>query len=57
LAAFFPLEKTHTASRAGDANTTLADVNKITDMLGWAPQITLEEGIKSMIQAIDEELN
>lgn len=57
LADFFPLEKNHTASRAGDANTTLADVKKITEMLGWAPQITLEDGIKSMIQAIDEELN
>ncbi|MFM7019751.1 MAG: NAD-dependent epimerase/dehydratase family protein [Aquirufa sp.] len=57
LAAFFPLEKIHTESRAGDANTTLADVEKITSMLGWKPQITLEEGIKSMIQAIDDELN
>jgi len=57
LAAFFPLEKIHTESRAGDANTTLADVKKITSMLGWKPQITLEEGIKSMIQAIDDELN
>ena len=57
LAAFFPLEKIHTESRAGDANTTLADVEKITRMLGWKPQITLEEGIKSMIQAIDDELN
>lgn len=57
LAAFFPLEKIHTESRAGDANTTLADVEKITRMLGWKPQITLEDGIKSMIQAIDDELN
>jgi UDP-glucose 4-epimerase len=57
LAAFFPLDKIHTESRAGDANTTLADVKKITEMLGWAPQISLEEGIKSMIQAIDNELN
>lgn len=57
LAAFFPLEKNHTASRAGDANTTLADVKKISEKLGWTAQITLEEGIKSMIQEIDEELN
>jgi len=32
-------------------------VKKITEMLDWTPQISLEEGIKSMIQAIDEELN
>ncbi len=57
LAAFFPLEKIHTESRAGDANTTLADVEKVTNLLGWKPQVTLEEGIKSMIQAIDNELN
>ena len=57
LAAFFPLPKIHTASRAGDANTTLADVEKITRMLGWKPKISLEEGIKSMIQSIDEAIN
>jgi UDP-glucose 4-epimerase len=57
LAAFFPLAKIHTESRAGDANTTLADVQKVTSMLGWEPKISLEEGIKSMIQAIDDELN
>ena len=57
LAAFFPLEKIHIESRAGDANTTLADVEKIKSMLGWEPEISLDEGIKSMIQAIDDELN
>jgi nucleoside-diphosphate-sugar epimerase len=57
LAAFFPLDKIHTESRAGDANTTLADVQKVTSLLGWSPKISLEEGIKSMIQAIDDEIN
>ncbi len=57
LAAFFPLDKIHTESRAGDANTTLADIEKVTNLLDWSPKISLEDGIKSMIQAIDNELN
>ena len=49
LANFFPVEKYHTARREGDAEETLSDISKAKTMLGWQPEITLEEGIKQII--------
>ncbi len=49
LAHFFPVEKYHTARREGDAEETLSDISKAKTMLGWQPEITLEEGIKQLI--------
>lgn len=49
LASFFPVEKTYAPRRFGDAEETLADITKATTFLNWEPQISLEEGIKQLI--------
>jgi nucleoside-diphosphate-sugar epimerase len=43
-----PLQ-THEARRAGDAEVTLADISRIQAELGWQPQISLEAGIKELL--------
>jgi len=36
--------------RPGDVRHTLADIKKAKELLGWQPEITLEEGIKRLMQ-------
>jgi len=51
----FPLERYHTERRAGDAEETLAVIDKAKSELNWEPAISLEEGLQGMIkQALAE---
>ncbi len=36
-------------SRPGEAKNSCADIRKIKDMLGWAPKVSLEEGIRALL--------
>jgi UDP-glucose 4-epimerase len=38
-----------TQARQGDAAATLADISKIRARLGWAPKVSLAEGLKELI--------
>ena len=40
-----PLDVRHTAAVAGDQRRTVADTRRIRDELGWAPSVSLDEGI------------
>ena len=40
-------EYKHLPPRDGEAKTTLADITKITERLGWQPTVTLEEWIRN----------
>ena len=39
--------------RPGEPDCTWADTRKIRDRLGWVPEVTFEEGVGRMLQAID----
>ncbi len=39
--------------RPGEPDCTFADISKIKSQLGWQPEITLEEGIKILLDNID----
>ena len=41
-----PLERKHSPARAGDVRKTWADIGKAGDLLGYTPQVGLEEGLK-----------
>jgi len=41
--------------RAGDAEVTLADISKATDLLRWHPKVSFEEGVGEMIDLSREE--
>ena len=43
-------ESTHIPMRPGEMRDTLADVSKAKELLGWQPKITLEEGIKKLLE-------
>jgi UDP-glucose 4-epimerase len=47
-ARFFSDDYTFIPERMGEALATLADISKIKRELGWAPQITLADGIKEL---------
>ena len=39
--------------RPGEPDCTHADISKIKKLLGWKPEITFEEGVKSLLEQID----
>jgi UDP-glucose 4-epimerase len=39
--------------RPGEPECTWADIRKIQTMLGWAPQVSFEEGVANMVRDID----
>jgi len=41
----------HVAARPGEMQNTLADITKAKTLLGWRPEISLEEGIKKLLEA------
>jgi nucleoside-diphosphate-sugar epimerase len=43
-------ETTHIPPRPGDVRDTLADIGKAKELLGWQPEITLEQGIKKLLE-------
>lgn len=46
-------EKLHIPERPGEPRTTFADTRKISSVLGWAPEVGFEEGIKRVLSQID----
>jgi UDP-glucose 4-epimerase len=45
--------KIHIPKRPGEPDCTFADIAKIKDALGWAPKVTIEAGVKAMLENID----
>ena len=43
-------ESTHIPLRPGEMRDTLADISKAKELLGWQPEVTLEEGIKKLLE-------
>jgi UDP-glucose 4-epimerase len=39
--------------RPGEPDCTFADIAKITRMLGWRPQVPLQDGVRAMLEQID----
>lgn len=46
-------EKVHIPKRPGEPDCTFADITKITNILGWKPKVTFEEGVQQMLDNID----
>lgn len=43
----------HIPKRPGEPDCTLADIRKISQMLGWQPKVNFEDGVQIMLQSID----
>jgi UDP-glucose 4-epimerase len=46
-------EKLHIPKRPGEPDCTWADIAKIRRLLGWAPKIRLEEGVRILLEHIE----
>lgn len=46
-------EVTYIPKRPGEPDCTWADITRITDELGWSPQVPFEEGVSRMLENID----
>ena len=44
---------TYIPKRPGEPESTHADISKITHLLNWAPNVTFEQGVKTMLDHID----
>ena len=44
---------TYIPKRPGEPDCTFADISKIKARLGWSPKVSLEDGVKKMIENID----
>src|SRR5581483_44701 len=47
-----PLE--HIPKRPGEPDMTFADISKIKKQLGWSPSIAFEDGVKKVMERIDD---
>lgn len=47
-------EKTYIPKRPGEPDRTFADIEKITHELNWRPLVSFEEGVKRLLQHIDD---
>lgn len=47
-------EKVHIPKRPGEPDSTYADISKIKRMLGWTPQVSFEDGVKIMLENIEQ---
>jgi UDP-glucose 4-epimerase len=47
-------EVVHVPKRPGEPDCTQADNTRIRELLGWAPHVTLEEGVSTMLAHIDD---
>jgi UDP-glucose 4-epimerase len=45
---------TYIPKRPGEPDCTFADISKIRCVLGWEPKIPLEEGVKRMLERLDD---
>jgi len=55
IADLFPLEKFHTDRRAGDAEETLANIEKAVRLLKWKPKVSIHEGLGSLMKNLQHE--
>ncbi|MFZ1989000.1 MAG: SDR family oxidoreductase [Alphaproteobacteria bacterium] len=46
-------ETVHIPKRPGEPDCTLADTRKIRDDLGWAPKVSFEQGVRTMLDNIE----
>lgn len=46
-------DKVYIPKRPGEPDCTFADTSKVKNMLNWAPKITLEEGVKNILENIE----
>ena len=44
----------HLPKRPGEPDGTFADISKIRRVLGWEPRVAFEEGVRRMLQQLDE---
>jgi UDP-glucose 4-epimerase len=44
----------HIPKRPGEPDCTFANISKITRLLNWQPQVSLEEGVKKMLECIED---
>lgn len=47
-------EKTYIPKRPGEPDCTYADISKIKHLLNWSPKVTFEEGVKIMLENIEQ---
>lgn len=47
-------EKTYIPKRPGEPDCTYADISKIKRLLNWSPKVTFEEGVKIMLENIEQ---
>lgn len=47
-------EKVHIPKRPGEPDCTYADISKIKTLLGWTPKVTFEDGVKVMLDNIEQ---
>ena len=43
----------HIAKRPGEPDCTWADITKVKTQLGWAPQVSFEEGVQRILDNIE----
>ena len=46
--------KVYIPKRPGEPDCTYADITKIKKVLGWEPKVSFEEGVKIMLEHIEE---
>jgi UDP-glucose 4-epimerase len=47
-------EVVHIPKRPGEPDCTFADINKIRKLLGWQPRVSFEEGVKKILENIND---
>ena len=47
-------KKQYIPKRPGEPDCTYADISKIKKMLGWTPKVTFEDGVKIMLENIEQ---
>jgi UDP-glucose 4-epimerase len=47
-------DKVHIPRRPGEPDCTFADISKIERLLGWRPRVGFEEGVRVMLENIDD---
>jgi nucleoside-diphosphate-sugar epimerase len=47
-----PVEKRHLPPRAGDIRDSFADISAAREVLGWEPQVGLDEGLRLTVEAL-----
>ena len=45
---------TYLPKRPGEPDRTQADTTRIRELLGWAPQVSFEQGVAHMLERIDD---